>query len=290
MSQHCTFLNAGDLTALVGDDTPRGAGGRQYSGLWALWHARSEISPFQGAYAGLIAGAHRGTAPTLEVVNATTARLVKAPCTETGFATAVGTYTLVAPHYIDYTFTVTFADDACDLPNPVEYNWCSYMASPREIGLHFIENGVWTVFTPSLHGEGASVLPAGLDDTHRAPWERRTGEARFAEQENFWHSFSGRTFDFPFYFGAVGPMIYLLMADQHRDFRIFASPSGAGLSAIPGQMSPAWDFSWLVWDPRPGDTRTLHARLAWFPREGYLLNRAIWQEWETFREACPIQS
>ena len=69
MSEHCTFLRAGNLTAVVGDDTPRGPGGQQYSGLWTLLHKDCSISPFQTAYAGLIASAHRGTGPTLEPID-----------------------------------------------------------------------------------------------------------------------------------------------------------------------------------------------------------------------------
>lgn len=286
MPDHCTLLTAGELTALVGDDTPRGAGGQQYSGLWSLWHRAREFSPFQSAFAGLIAVAHRGTGPTLERVDDATARLTAEPCARTGFATAVGAYALAAPHYVDYTFAITFA--AGERPNPVEYSWCSYMDSPLDGSIHFIENNAWTTLTPHLHGEGATVFPAGLDDARRAPWERRSGEARFTEQEAFHHSFSGKTFDYPFYFGQVRGMVYLLMADCHRDFRIFLSPSGAGSSAIPGRTSPAWDFAWHVWDAHPGETRTLHIRLAWFAPTDYTLTKQVWDEWERFRELWPI--
>ena len=51
MAEHCVLLRGGELTALVGDDCPRGVGGQQYSGLWALWHKQLATSPFQAAYA-----------------------------------------------------------------------------------------------------------------------------------------------------------------------------------------------------------------------------------------------
>jgi len=289
MTEHCTFLRAGSLAAIVGDDTPRGPGGRQYSGVWSLTHTACAATPFQGAYAGLIAGAHRGTEPVLERLDDASARLVRTPCPAVPFATTTGTYQLAAPHYVDYTFAVQFTGDA-EIPNPVEFTWCSYMNSPRDRSIHFIENNIWSVLTPVLHGEAAMVFPAGLDDAHRAPWERRTGDARFREQGTDFHrAFSGRTFDYPMYVGVVADMLFLFMADHQRDFRFYLSPSGAGYSAVPGQHSPAWDFAWYVWDARPGDTRTLHLRLAFFPQSAEHATVACWREWEAFRTQWPTQ-
>ena len=263
------------------------AGGRQYSGVWSLTHTACPASPFQSAYAGLIAGVHRGSGPRLEAIDETAAWLVRPADERMPYAATAGAYRLVPPHYVDYTFEARFEDGA-EIPNPVEFSWCSYMASPRDRSIHFIEQNVWTVFTPVVHGEAATVFPAGLDDAHRGPWERRTGEARFREQDGaFQHSFSGRTFDYPMYFGIIHDMVFLLMADHHRDFRFFISPTGAGYSAVPGLASPAWDFAWNVWDARPGETRTLNLRLVWFPPTTHVTVHA-WEEWGAFRERFPV--
>lgn len=284
---HCVLLRAGDITAIVGDDTPRGMGGAQYSGLWSLLHPACPASPFQAAYAGLLAGAHRGTQPRLEPVDDATARLVATPSVTMPYATVTGTYRLAAPHYIDYTYEVAIEADATALPDPITHTWCSYMSSPRDPSIHFIENGVWATLTPFVHGEAATVFPRGLCDAHRSAWERRTGEARFREQSGFAESFSERSFDYPLYYGIVHDMVYLLMADHHRDFRFFISPCGAGYSAVPGQMSPAWDFAWHMWQPRAGETRTLNLRLAWMPLDRFAAPTKIWHEWETFRTLRP---
>jgi hypothetical protein len=288
MNEHCTFLRAGDISAIVGDDTERGMGGQQYSGLWSLLHKSCPASPFQAAYAGLIAGAHRGTSPILERLDETSARLHRPPRDKAPYA-VTGTYRLVEPHYVDYTYAVAFAADAKDIPNLVRHSWCSYMNSPRDVSIHFIENNVWTTLTPVLHGEAATVFPSGLDEAHRCDWEKRTGEARFHDQHGFDQSFSGKTFDYPFYFGLLHGMIYLLMADHHRDFRFFISPSGAGYSAVPGQFSPAWDFAWCIWDAKPGETRALNIRLAWLPQAEFTQAGKIWREWEIFRELHPTR-
>lgn len=284
MNTNCIFLKAGDISAVVGDDVERGPGGQQYSGLWSLINKSCPASPFQNAYAGLIAGHHRGTGPTLEQIDETSARLVRTPTEKAPYATVTGTYKLVEPCYVDYTYDVAFENDAKEVPNPVHNSWCSYMSSPLDTSIHFIENDVWTVLSPSVHGEAATVFPQGLDNEHRSEWEKREGESRFRDQTGFHESFSGKTFDYPFYFGMVHGMVYLLMADDHRDFRFFLSPSGAGYSAVPGQFSPAWDFCWNIWDPKPAETRTLNVRLAFFSAGGHDLNRRVWSEWEKFRE------
>ena len=289
MTDHCAFLRAGELSAIVGDDTPRGPGGRQYSGLWSLLSTHCAASPFQSAFAGLIAARHRGTGPVLEQIDETAARLVKKPHEGCPFAEVRGTYRLIAPYYVDYTYEVEFTKDATAIPDCVENLWCSYMNSPQDISIHFIENNGWTTLTPDIHGAAATVFPAGLDEAHRLDWERRTGEARFRDQTAFHHSFSGRTFDYPFYYGLIHGMAWLIMADHHRDFRFFISPWGAGSSAIPGQSSPAWDFAWLIWNAKPGETRTLNLRLAFFKPEMYNLPAQVWKEWEAFRETHPVK-
>ncbi len=289
MGEHCVLLQAGEISAIVGDDVARGPGGRQYSGVWNLWHTARHIDPFQAGCAGLIAGTHRGSEPVLKQLDESAAQLVRTPCDRSPYGAITGTYRLVAPHYVDYTYEVAFSTDASDIPNPYRHSWCSYINSPQDVSIHFIENNVWTTLTPVIHGEAAMVFPTGLDEAHRCDWEKRAGEARFREQKGFEQSFSGKTFDYPFYYGMIQNMVYLLMADCQRDFRFFISPSGGGESAVPGQNSPAWDFAWRIWDPKPGETRTLNLRMAWFPWPQYLVSQSVWQEWETFRQQYPTQ-
>ncbi len=289
MNEHCAFLRAGDITAIVGDDVKRGWGDGCFSGLWSLYHTACLVSPFQNCMAGLISNFHRGTQPTLEIVDETTARLVRTPYEGMPHATVTGTYALREPHYVDYTLDVAFEPDAKNIPEQIECIWASYMNSPRDSSIYFLENGVWAKFSSDIHGMNASVLPAGLDDAYRQNWERRSDENRFRDQEWFWRSYSGRTFDYPFYFGQLHNMTMLFMADSHRDFRIFVSPTGGNYSCIPGNTSPAWDFSWIIWNAKPGEVRTFHLRLAWFLPRPWDTCRQVWEEWEKFREIYPIR-
>jgi hypothetical protein len=284
MAEPCTFLRAGKLSAIVGDDTERGPGGKQYSGLWSLNHASHGTGLFQAAYAGLIANTHRGTGPRLEPIDGTSARLVKDNLGK--MRKVVGTYQLVEPHYVDYTYEVQYID--ADQPATVEHSWCCYMNSPADSSIHFIENNVWTRYTPTFHGAAAMIHPTGLSEDRKVAFEKRTGDARFAEQGGFHESYSGRTFDYPFYMGFIHGYMFMLMADHFEDFRFFISPSGAGYSSVPGCTSPAWDFMWVNHRPRPGETRTLNVRLAVIQPRGPLPQTA-WQEWETFRGLHPIK-
>ena len=285
MAEHCTFLRAGDLSAIVGDDTQRGPAGQQYSGLWSLLHNTCFTSPFQNAYAGLIAYSHRGTGPLLERIDETSACLSLTSTDQTPSASISGTYTLVPPHYIDYRYDVEFATGPNQLMPPFsQHGWCSYMNSPLDPSIHFIENNRWATLMPHVHGAAATVFPKGLDGNHRADWERRTGEARFAEQAGFSESFSGHTFDYPFYYGLIHGMVFMVMADCHRDVRFYISPSGAGESIVPGRTSPAWDLRWYIWDPKPGQRYTLNIRIMFCPARSGKVPQQVWREWDVFRQ------
>ena len=285
----CTLIKAGDLSAIVGDDTPRGPGGRQYSGLWSLIHVDCQCNPFQGANSGLLAGPHRGSGPALELIDETSARLVRSPWVKRPYRETRGTYTLTPPHYVDYTYEVEYRTDVKFEKDSEFHGWCCYMNSPMDPSIHFIEDNIWTTLMPVVHGEAAMVFPSGLSDARRLESEKVTGEARFAKQRGFADSFSGKSFDHPFYYGVIHGMIFLIMADHHEDFRFFISPSGGGYSAVPGGTSPAWDFAWIIWNPVPGETRTLHLRVAYFPAAGGDVPQRVWSEWETFRSLHPVK-
>lgn len=286
MAEHCTFLRNGSLSAIVGDDTPRGPGGQQYSGFWSLLHDTCQASPFQNSASGLVAYTHRGTQPMLKPIDGKTAQLT---CTSPDpLMTTRGTYTLSPPHYIDYRYDVVFeSQSGNELPPCSSHGWCCYMNSPLDPSIHFIENNRWTTLTPHVHGAAATVLPANLDASHHAEWECRTGEDRFIQQASFAESFSGHTFDYPFYYGLIHDMVFMIMADCHRDFRFYISPSGAGYSCIPGKTSPAWDLRWYIWDPKPKQQYTLNVRIMFCPIRRGKVSQQVWEAWDEFHHLKP---
>jgi hypothetical protein len=139
------------------------------------------------------------------------------------------------------------------------------------------------------------VFPTDLDVEQREPWGRSAVSEVLDGKRNFSQSDSGRTFDYPFYFGMIRSMMFLIMADDYLGFRFFLSPSGAGASLVPGESSPAWDFEWEVDQLEVDEPRVLHVGVVYkrptvteeVPN-GYAGDHA-WLEFQAFREQYPVR-
>ena len=139
------------------------------------------------------------------------------------------------------------------------------------------------------------VFPTDPDVVEREPWGQELATTFLEGERNFSHSDSGRTFDYPFYFGMIRGMMFQIMADDYPGFRFFISPSGAGQSILPGQNSPAWDFAWETGGLRVDEPVSLHVRVVYKRPEkteavpnGYAADHA-WMEFRRFRETYPVR-
>ena len=147
-----------------------------------------------------------------------------------------------APAVAERAITMTATARSGHRPQDrASFSWCCYVNSSAEKGIHLIERGLWTCYFNPVHGQGAVVFPTGLDAAEREPWGQEPATASLDGGRNLNHSDSGRTSDYPFYFGMIRGMMVQIMADDYPGFRFFISPSGAGQSLLPGQSSPAWD-------------------------------------------------
>ena len=294
MSEHCYFTSAGELRAIIGDDTDHGAGSDGHSGVWYLTSTREGHSAVSRGYGALLFGHHRGTGPEVERVDDTTVVLSKGASEANGFVETRGTYRVKAPHYIDYEMTAT-AREGCRAAGSQSFSWCCYVNSPAEKGIHFIQRGLWTYYYNPVHGQGAMVFPTDLSVAERELWGRQSASEVADGQRTFSNSDSGRTFDHPFYFGMIRGMMFELIADDYLGFRFYLSPSGAGPSILPGESSPAWDFAWQAGDLAVDEPRTLNVRLVYKRPEptdeipnGYAADHA-WREYERFREEHQVK-
>jgi hypothetical protein len=292
MTEHCYFTSAGELRAIIGDDTDHGAGSDGHSGLWYLASTREGHSAVSRGYGVLLFGHHRGTGPAVERVDETTVVLSKEASEANNFVETKGIYRVKAPCYIDYEMTAT-ARDGHKQGDGNLFSWCCYVNSPAEKGIHFIQQGLWTYYYNPVHGQGAMVFPTDLAMNDREPWGRQGAPEVADGRRNFSQSDSGRTFDHPFYFGMIRGMMFQLIADDYLGFRFYISPSGAGPSLIPGEHSPAWDFGWQTGPLEVVNPRTLHVRLIYKRPEptdeipnGYAADHA-WMEYERFKEEHP---
>ncbi len=294
MSEPCYFISAGELRAIIGDDTDHGAGQDQHSGVWFLTSIKDGHTAVSQGNGVLLFGHHRGKRPAVRRVDETAVELFKEASEANNFVETRGVYRLVSPHYIDYEMTAT-AREGHRPQDDYSFGWCCYVNSPLDGGIHFIEKGLWIYYYNPIHGQGAMIFPTDLPVDEREPWGRDAATAFLDGKRNFSHSDSGHTFDHPFYFGIIRSMMFLIMADDYPGFRFYLSPSGAGGSIVPGQSSPAWDFNWQVNALPVDEPQVLHVRVAYKRLEkteevpnGYAADHAYW-EFQKFREIHPIR-
>ena len=241
MSEHCYFMSAGELRAIVGDDTDHGGGRDEHSGVWFLTSTKDRHTAVSQGNGILLFGHHRGTRPSVRRVDDVSVELFKEACEANNLVETRGTYRLVAPHDIDYEMTAT-ARSGHRSQDRTSFSWCCYVNSPTDKGIHFIEKGLWTHYFNPVHGQGAMVFPTDLDVAEREPWGQEPATTFLEGARNFSHSDSGCTFDYPFYFGMIRGMMFQIMADDYPGFRFFISPSGAGAIVATGAEQPGVGF------------------------------------------------
>ena len=237
---HCAMFQTDEIQAIVGDASRDGVSGSQYCGLWSLTSVHRPFSAFGNSYAGLLPGEVRGKSPTLEVHDDCSASLVR-KADEQRPVDVRAVYRLEAPYYVDHTLTFT---DRAPVTAPGadfrEVSWCCYMNSPEDIRINFLSSGEWVSYISPLHGVASNIAPSYVRDEDLEVFPDVEGQRFF-----HWDRADIR-FDEPFYYGRLGKMVLLLVFDDPRRLRFFCSPSGGGLSLIPGQTCPAWDFLWVI--------------------------------------------
>ena len=243
MSQ-CHLLQAGEIQAVVGDASRNGVGGPQYCGLWSLTSKHHPFNAFGNSYAGLIPGEIRGRNPVLQRLNDRTCVLTREP-DHAYPVRARAEYTITAPSCIDHELRCAdHADARCGGCAFRAYSWCCYMNCPEDPRLHMRSAGEWFRYISPEHGVGSNIAPAYVPEEELETYPPRQW------RHGRWHPFHWDRieprFDLPFYYGRLGPMVFLLVFDTPPWLRFFCSPSGGGASLLPGRTCPAWDFMWVV--------------------------------------------
>jgi hypothetical protein len=172
------------------------------------------------------------------------------------------TYTLVAPNAIDMTFKATPTEDRFPL-GYAAFMWASYMNRTRERRIHFIGTEGWTSFGDDVKDgfETGTVSYAGVPDL---PYEPDAQALNIIEHPT-------KKFTKPFYYGLVDgdhdletqddTLAYIMMFDQTEEMR-FAMWNF--MKDEDGQFdphSPAWDWQFVIRDPKPGKTYAYRARV-----------------------------
>lgn len=257
-ASRCT-LKAGDLTAVIGDNSAHEQHRAGYNGLWNLQHTKGTRSLFAPPIAGLnlehiVTGEHLEDAKTffeprnapmhLTRLSDTEAELHQPP-TPTFGVESWTRFTLQAPHYLDMTFRCRAHRDV--FPRGyLSLFWASYMNAPVDKSMYFLggldgQKEQWTQFCTQWHNDQSTVRHR--DDSF---------EMTFPEggRDTLFKSLSRFRFDLPFFYGQFDDLVWIVMFDRTEGIRFTHSPSGGGANAELKTTNPAWDMQFLIQKPQ----------------------------------------
>jgi hypothetical protein len=252
------MLQAGDLTAVIGDNSA-GEGQRAgYNGVWSLHHAKGTRSLFVPGIAGLnlehlVTGEHledsktffepRHAPMTLTRISENEAELHQPP-TPTFRVESWTRFRLVAPHYLEMDFRCR-AHEALFPRGYLSLFWASYMNAPADKSLYFLgglddQKDLWTQFCTQWHNDQSTVR--NRDDHFEMTFPEGGRDALFKSLSRF-------RFDRPFFYGHFDDLVWIVMFDRSEGIRFTHSPSGGGVNAALQTTNPAWDFQFLIQKP-----------------------------------------
>ena len=271
---HAT-LQAGDLTAVVGDNSEEGEHRAGYNGVWSLRHSASTRSLFVPAVAGLnlehiVSGEHledgriffepRHAPMTFKQIGESEAELHQPP-TPTFHVESWTRFSLAPPHYLDMSFR-------CVPHKPVfprgylALFWASYIHAPADKSMYFLggldgQKDRWTQFCTQWHNDQSTVRHR--DDSFEMTFPPGGRDALFKSLSRF-------RFDQPFFYGNFDDLLWLVMFDRAQGIRFTHSPSGGGENSALRTTNPAWDFQFLVPQPETMKEYSFRVRTVLRPR------------------------
>jgi hypothetical protein len=246
-------LRAGDLTAVIGDNTAAGEHRAGYNGVWSLVHRTELANLFVPTVAGLnfehifdgdkrdadnsrkVFFEPRHAPMTFRKLSATEAELHQPP-TPTFHLESWTRFALAEPHYLDMTFRCVPTQHAF-AHGYVGLFWASYINAPDDKSIYFRGGGQWQQLCSQRHNDESTVRHR--DDKIDLKFSPGLGDALYK-------NLSPLRFDEPFYYGLYRNHIYILMFDRAEGVRFTHSPSGGGLNPQRQSANPAWDFQYLV--------------------------------------------
>jgi hypothetical protein len=278
MAEHLAELSAGELTAVIGDNSARGEHRAGYNGVWSLQSAHQPESLFVPLFAGMnlehvmdgrdLASEDRVFEPRRAPMELHQSSDVQAelrqPPTPSTKVESWTTFTLVPPHYLDFVFRCR-ATEAVLPYDYVGFFWASYIQHPEDKTIHFIgkvrsdmvermwpawHDAQWLEFRPAFQSDRATVC--WEQDDPRLPHDEETRPILYT-------SFSHLCYVRPFYYGLCRGMCLQYMFDRTTGIRFTNGVTGAGAH------NPAWDFQWIVRPVEVGDEYTMRARAVYKP-------------------------
>jgi hypothetical protein len=240
-------LQAGDLTAVVGDNEAYDGRRAGYNGLHRLIHKSRPESLF--GIAGLnhehifdgiqdltgepkVYFEPRNFPVTLTKISDVEAELHQGP-TPTFFLESWTRFKLVAPHYIDFSYRCKPHQHAFR-NGYIGLFWASYIDAPENKSIYFRDDKGWVQLCAQTHDDESTVRH--LDDKIEL-------KAVKGARNSLYQNFSPLRFSDPFYYGLSGNHVFALMFDRTEGIRFSHSPSSGGPPSFP---NPAWDWQFII--------------------------------------------
>lgn len=288
-SVHSVTLESSDLEVVIGDNSATDSHRAGYNGVWSLKHKLADRSLFVPGIAGLnlehiINGTKidsdelffepRRSPMTLQPINKSSV-LLHQPAT---FATSVESttrFSLSAPNVLDMHFECVPRKAA--FPHGyLALFWASYIHAPTDKSMYFLGNPAgqspaWTQLCTQFHNDQSTVKHRS--DDYDAKWDPDQREALF-------RNFSKLRFDSPFFYGNFGELMWVVLFDSSESIRFTHSPSGGGIDNSRRTSNPAWDFQFLIRNPRVNETRGFSARTILCPAIDRNLLPDMANEWQ----------
>lgn len=288
-SVHSVTLESGDLEVVIGDNSAADSHRAGYNGVWSLKHRLADRSLFVPGIAGLnlehiINGTPidsdelffepRRSPMTLQPVSRTSVRLHQ-PAT---FATGVESTTLFslsAPNVLDMHFECVPRKSV--FPHGyLSLFWASYIHAPTDKSMYFLGNladqsPAWIQLCTQFHNDQSTVKHRS--DNYEATWDQDQREALF-------RNFSKLRFESPFFYGNFGELMWVVLFDSSEGIRLTHSPSGGGFDNSRRTSNPAWDFQFLIRNPKVNMTHGFAVRTILCPAFDHNLLPDMANEWQ----------
>ncbi|MCI0541353.1 MAG: hypothetical protein L0Z50_39650 [Verrucomicrobiales bacterium] len=248
---HETF-QAGDLTAVIGDNAAYADRRPGYNGLHRLVH-RTKPDPSLFGIAGLnlehifdgdkdlldLAGDRkvffepRHHPMELRKLSPLEAELYQSP-TPTFFLESWTRFKLAPPHAIDFTFRCQ-AHQHVFRHGYIGLFWASYINAPENKSVYFKDPKGWVQLCTQEHNNQSTVRH--VDDKRELAFIP-------VREQTLYKNFSPLRFAEPFFYGYFGAAhVFVLMFDRAEGIRFSHSPSSGGAPSFP---NPAWDFQFII--------------------------------------------
>lgn len=282
-------ISVGDLTTTIVDNAEHGVHRAGYNGIASLRHRTGTRSLFVEKYAGLnlehiFSGVGEGNrdvffgprvAPMeLKKITDDTFELYQPP-TPTFHLVSWTRFQLVAPHYIDMTFTCRATQHVFNY-GYIGLFWASYINALRDKSMYFwggleLEDPAWQQLVTQRHNDESTVRHK--DDDFQLQWEE-------GSRDTLYKNFSPLRYHLPFFYSNFEDHTWAVMFDRHEGIRLTHSPSGGGLNPGRQTTNPAWDFQLIIPDYEVATDYTFRARAFLQPR---ISRKRIMQEYEGWR-------